>query len=317
MAVRGRLPRGESLTRLNWGDEGAAAAILESLRGPARGHFLIHLHGRYDEPERIVLGERGYQNLYVRSDETPRKLFAIFSMRAVVFFGLSFRDPDILGVFRQVTTANDKVEHFAVLPVKSALEDGRLRERFKHRYGIAVVFYKPGASHVDAMDQFPNFIPLMCDLAGVRAPAPEIQVRTPPVRPSGDQTWASRPEFQERRGRENPNDPQKGRFGGKSEAGGRRLQAWVTEDPEYADWFEIKLEVRSTDRRPLRGKVDLWVHDTFPQEHYFTFVRNGVARFSFAAYGAFTVGATCDRGKTALELDLAGLKRAPLRFRQR
>jgi hypothetical protein len=129
-------------------------------------------------------------------------------------------------------------------------------------------------------------------------------------------TWASRPAFKTDHGRVDPEDPQKGRFGGKAEAKGRKLSATVGPSPDIDGWFVIDIKVTSTSGRPLRGKVDLWVHDSFPQEHYWSRVRNGEARFTFSAYGAFTIGATCDGGRTALELDLSTIPKAPREFRE-
>src|SRR5262249_22229950 len=65
----------------------------------------------------------------------------------------------------------------------------------------------------------------------------------------------------------NPDDPQKGRWGGRPQSNHRRLTAKVTRDTEDEDWFEIVLEVRSTDpaKHELKGEVRFHLHDTFPQ----------------------------------------------------
>ncbi len=73
-------------TVLDWRDPHSSSSILEKFHSNARNaRCLVYLHGRYDNPSRIVLSERDYQDAYVRSDETSRRLFALFSLRPVVF----------------------------------------------------------------------------------------------------------------------------------------------------------------------------------------------------------------------------------------
>lgn len=115
-----------------------------------------------------------------------------------------------------------------------------------------------------------------------------------------------------------PNDPQKHQWGGKPERDHRKLDAVVTPDPGDPDWFDIRLEVTSTDlSRPLTGMVRFHVHDSFPQTTYAVKVRDGRAVLELGAYGAFTVGAEVLSDGTRLELDLADLPHAPPVFRSR
>jgi len=102
-------------------------------------------------------------------------------------------------------------------------------------------------------------------------------------------------------------DPQRGRWGGQREAGHRRITVGsirpLDSDPEN---YRILLEVCSTDpeRHPLGGKVTFHLHDTFSPDVEEVSVRNGAARLTLVAYGAFTVGAETDDG-VRLELNLA------------
>jgi hypothetical protein len=115
-------------------------------------------------------------------------------------------------------------------------------------------------------------------------------------------------------------DPQKGRFGGKSEDNGRRLRATVKDTG--SDWFNITLWVESTNpKKPLESSVIFYLHDTFqpsvltidPDE----FVDGKAMENDIVAYGAFTVGAVTDGGYTLLELDLAEQSEFPKLFRER
>lgn len=115
----------------------------------------------------------------------------------------------------------------------------------------------------------------------------------------------------------NPEDPARGRFGGRSQDNGRRLTADVDAYPGRTGWFRVQLEVRRTeDGPPLSGTVRFYVHHTFKNPVFEVPVENGVARAVLVAWGAFTVGAVADEGDTRLELNLAELPGAPRRFRE-
>lgn len=112
-------------------------------------------------------------------------------------------------------------------------------------------------------------------------------------------------------------DPQKGRFGGKSVAEGYGLEATVKPTPDDEDWFQIELTVKSVDdREPLSGPVKFYLHPTFRVDERTVVARNGNASLSVFAYGAFTVGAVVN-DRVPLELDLAELADAPQEFRER
>ena len=100
-------------------------------------------------------------------------------------------------------------------------------------------------------------------------------------------------------------DPQKGRWGGRSENNYRKLSAIITRITG-SDWAEIILRVESTDPKnhPLKGVVVFHLHPTFVNPSPVIIVLDGVEEFKTKAWGAFTVGAVADGGLTTLELDL-------------
>lgn len=318
---------------VNWRDDGASSQVLTSLsRGTApESPYLVYLHGRSERPRSIVLGEADYQDMYVRSNATTKNLYAIFLTKPAVFIGFSLRDVDVMGIFREIRVANDEAIHFALLPdtdhKKRPLgSDDResLRNRYVTKFGIRPIFFEPGRD-------YKNFLACIEDLgksppeAGGGAATPLAPKSPGPNSPASRKwkTWASTPrgqrwtattDFRKKRGKKDPEDPQKGRFFGSPRCNGRELSATVEADTGAPGWYNLQLMVRSIDGRPLTGKVDIWVHDSFPTEHYYTFVKNGMAKFSFSVYGAFTVGATCDGGRTPLELDLSKLRNLPKGF---
>ena len=119
---------------------------------------------------------------------------------------------------------------------------------------------------------------------------------------------------------EGQDDPWKGMFDGESKRNNRELQAEVLSLPGSENYYSICLRVISTQPKldPLQGSVQFFLHPTFRNDRPIVRVGpNGVAELKLTAWGAFTVGAITDNGKTKLELDLAQLETAPLEFRSR
>ncbi len=113
-------------------------------------------------------------------------------------------------------------------------------------------------------------------------------------------------------------DPWKGVFGRQAVSGARELRADVSSLGN--GHYRIRLMVRSTNpkREPLAGYVQFYLHPTFRNDRPFVTVGpSGQAELTLTAWGAFTVGAVADGGRTLLELDLAELASAPADFRAR
>jgi hypothetical protein len=112
-----------------------------------------------------------------------------------------------------------------------------------------------------------------------------------------------------------PNDPQKGQFGGSSVTSDRSLTATVT--PVAEDYFEVELTVKATGPATLSGEVEFHLHPTFARAVQTVPVVQGQAVLRLFCWGAFTVGAVADAGKTRLELDLAKDVSFPPKFTSR
>ena len=122
--------------------------------------------------------------------------------------------------------------------------------------------------------------------------------------------------LQENIGDRDLDDPQKGRWGGKEEANGRKLSAFVGNDPDNEDRYPILLRVESTNPdNPLTGRVTFYLHDMYSPDKITVVARDNAAELKdLPARGAFTVGATCDNSTTMLELDLSTLPGLPQHF---
>jgi hypothetical protein len=115
---------------------------------------------------------------------------------------------------------------------------------------------------------------------------------------------------------DDPDDPQKNKWGGEAKRNNRELRATITEVPGNIPLYRIELSVVSTNTfYHLTGKVRFHLHPTFPNSNPETEVVNGKASLSLLSYGSFTVGAEADNGQTHLELDLATVEGTSEHFR--
>ena len=106
-------------------------------------------------------------------------------------------------------------------------------------------------------------------------------------------------------------DPQRGRFGGKSEVNGLVLSASF-EELGSKNLVRAFIRVVPKDDQPLTREVHFYLHDTFKPDEVVVAPFEGVASLDLLAYGGFTVGAWIpERDGTLLELDLSTVKGAP------
>jgi len=114
---------------------------------------------------------------------------------------------------------------------------------------------------------------------------------------------------------EGPPDRNNGRFGSSPAQNGLELSASVVESDLRPGWFRVELIV-SGKHRELMHPVEFHLHETFPQPVQVVKPSGGEARLTVLAWGAFTVGAVADQGKTLLELDLSENSSFPREFRE-
>lgn len=95
----------------------------------------------------------------------------------------------------------------------------------------------------------------------------------------------------------------------------RALTAEVVEDEDDPDWYRIQLTLAPVGvGEPIVGRVYFLIHHTFPQTKVPVTAKDGQATLERYAYGAFTVVALADGGKTQLALDLSTLPGIPKGF---
>lgn len=298
VAFRERKP----LRVVDWGNEAELRQFFLDLSADPEQSYVLHLHGRYDNPAGIILTESSYAARYMRSDDARNKLFAIFLTQPVVFIGFSVTDPDLNHLMREVNArlGAGQPQHFALIGYKVPQQRERIRGRFLGKYGIAPVFYQITGTDEPGGESHRCLVDLLAALhEHVRGGPPEIRR---PAQPPEDVVprEATGPVL-------NPLDEQKGRWGGQAERNGRVLSVRDVVEKVPGQVLTFNLVVESTpDAEELEGEVVFHLHQTFHPKVYSVPARGGHAVLDItSAYGAFTVGVQADGGATTLELDLA------------
>lgn len=290
---------------VRWQDTKALSDFLIGLSHPQSIPNVIYLHGRWDDNEdHIVLTESDYVARYIASDDARRKLLAIFMTNPVVFVGFSMNDPDLSNLMREVT-ARLQIKppcHFALMGYKTEGDREAIRDRMEFKFGVRPVFFSRVPVTVDGDDgvgEYSNLIHLLDALAG--APPRALQF---------EQAQVVKPIF-------DPDDPNKGRFGGHSEANGRRLSVRKEGGSQERGYLSLKFKVEALPgAQPLEDPVTFVLHPSFGHRVFTTQPKNGSASIDCEAYGAFTIGVRTDNNRTQLEYDLAMDPGLPLWFRR-
>lgn len=310
----------------DWTDGTKVVRLLSSL--DAKTTSVCHLHGSAGHPENIVLTERDYARQYLASDHARKRLFLLFATKQIVFVGFSLRDPDFLWVLRETLAVLDNSttkkpekadpRHYAIVPWakgKKEQEALLLYDLFLSKYGTKPIFYPTDREGRDHQ----NLLKLVTALRDVD---PQVSLDIPLIsqgkaacRPPSSATLASKDKATGVRAPiRDPEDPQSGRWGGKSRQNGRVLGADVEELGD--GWYALTLWVKRIKGPPLKGSVTFHLHDTFDPDQRTVRALKGTATLELESYGAFTVGAEADGGKTVLELNLAKAKKLPKGFRE-
>ena len=273
---------------------------------------VVHLHGIWDRPDTIVLTDADYLERYVRREEARQLLFAIFATKSVVFVGFGLRDPDLMQLLRSVASSlsSRRGRHFVLLAHDPATEDaGLVRERLVQKFDINPVFYPETINHglleklILALERRdPTLVPDFTKLIPEERRVPLVEAAAPFAERAPTQSVID------------PDDPQKGRWGGNPVRNGRKLTARVKQSEE--NWFEVTVKVQALSGTPdLAGPVTFHLHDTFPEPDVGADRQNARrATLTRYAYGAFTVGADVHGEPTRLELNLAKLPKVPRAF---
>jgi hypothetical protein len=281
---------------------GKSSEISEFIQGNLKA--CLHWHGDLLNPQTVILAEQDYKRLYFKSSEERLLIRSLFYMKRFLFVGFSMEDTDLMYILRELTaTIDQKPRHFAILgydprspnaELNRATREAQLRER----YSINPIFYRikrKGERHRELSH-------LLEHLANERT-------RLIKRRNSQKSIVASSI---------NPDDKQKGKWGGLAERSGYKLSSNVSRIGQ-SDWFSVDLTVDGP--TIVSGEVAFHLHQSFATPLRSVPLQNGQATLSLRSHGAFTVGAEVRPNgggrRVKLELDLAEDEGSPEPFRSR
>lgn len=134
--------------------------VLQALEN---GKNVVHLHGAWDDPESVVLGEADYDRLY--QDEAYRAFMrTLWLSKTLVFVGCSLdgiQDPDFVRFldWTASTFPDSTVKHYALVRTNSYTPEDA--QRFLNRWRIQLVPY--GDSYNDLLPFISRFVPPRVD----------------------------------------------------------------------------------------------------------------------------------------------------------
>jgi len=106
--------------------------------------YVVHLHGKYDRPDSIILTERDYMKMYFEQETFNKILWSIISSFKMCFIGFALEDIDLLSIFRKSRwdLGRGKVRHYALIDEQN---DDRTRQSHRAylngKYGIQPIFF--------------------------------------------------------------------------------------------------------------------------------------------------------------------------------
>lgn len=302
----------------SWSDEGAVNRFIMRRHEREKTPAVIHVHGRLDRANDIVLTEADYQQRYWWSGTERVRLLTALATYSALFLGTSLADEDLRTVLREIKgrfrfeggqhcwlrgVETESLEHWEQDAQKRSAEG----EHWQRKFGVEVIDYPfQGIDHT-ALAAVLERLASAADPAAEKGAAPRASEAQAPVAEIGPITI--------------PADPQKGRFGGEPVRHGYVLSAQVAQRDRAGGWCNVSLAVTRTPDAPSASRVTFHLHDTFGDGGivHRTFAKDR-AEVAVVAWGAFTVGAdvALESGRRVLlELDLAELTSAPEAFRMR
>jgi hypothetical protein len=130
--------------------DGAAREFVNKLFDTTYGKRIVHVHGRFDKAESIVLTEKEYAALYQGSQVVERFWETVPMYKSCVFLGFSFTDEEItesfnLKNFNRAHREGSQTPHFALLALADTDRDKErvLRTGYATKYGVDAIFFDP------------------------------------------------------------------------------------------------------------------------------------------------------------------------------
>jgi surface antigen bspA-like len=105
-----------------------------------RSPYIYHIHGLVAEPERIILGQKSYENAYKDDSAFVDALKTIFNSKSMLFLGSSISSDDRpIQLLHQM--CGDTAKHFAIIPCKNG-EQERVYNEMVNNFNITPLIYE-------------------------------------------------------------------------------------------------------------------------------------------------------------------------------
>ena len=191
---------GRPCHRVNWRKSAEVQAFFADLSDPVAETSVVYLHGRFDDPNGMVLTETDYARVYLRED-ARRRLLAVFMIQPVVFIGFSMNDPDLGQLLREVlaslrstdgpkSVAGTVSQHFGIFGYHTSDERDVIRRRMRGKYGLRTVFYRLVRQPDGRGWSHENLMPLLRQLEPrAAAVGPEAAAHAPHPKPRRKVGW--------------------------------------------------------------------------------------------------------------------------------
>ena len=113
---------------------------------------VFHLHGRATLDDPLVITERNYMEMYIKTDERREMInegiTMAFSASHILFIGLGMEEADVLRPLRQFISDNDQTRGYTAMVLLPADKSIEARSKFASalylRYGTHTIFYGSG-----------------------------------------------------------------------------------------------------------------------------------------------------------------------------
>jgi len=129
---------------ITWNDRANLAEFFRRIDDPLYASRIVHVHGRYDQPESIVLAERDYASRYIEGPKTYEMMWALGVTHPFVFIGFSASDFDIMAFFRAVRAilGPEGPEHFILSGLRLEQDGAAWRRMLRGKFGMHPIYYE-------------------------------------------------------------------------------------------------------------------------------------------------------------------------------
>ena len=134
-----------------WKDRRGIAKLLRSLDLPTTERKILHIHGRFNQIDSIVLCSTEYKDCYEDRDDKymQKAMWGFLSMKSLVFFGFGFNDDDEYTTIVDHSHASFQQfnpNHFAFVGIDEDdyKDDAKRKDKrrfFNNKFGIEPIFY--------------------------------------------------------------------------------------------------------------------------------------------------------------------------------